>query len=71
MVNTSSVLIAAQQALAGWSQLPAGSNKSFIVTGNFLNKEIMPALLSNGIGKSATAHLVRVAHEAYGNKGYR
>lgn len=71
VVNTGSVLVAAQQALAGFAQLPASVSKTFIYTGNFLNLEIMPLLLSAGMGKAATAHLMRVASKAYADKGSR
>lgn len=64
------MLVAAQQALAGFAQMPNAS-KTFIYTGNFLNVEVMAPLLSNGIGKSATAHLLKAASEAYREKGYR
>lgn len=70
-VNTGSVLVAAQQAILGFQQLPSDVSKTVIYTGNFLNTETMPALMSGGIGKSATAHLVRVASEAYAGKGWR
>lgn len=66
MVNTTNALVAVQQLLAG----PTESKKSFIYTGNFLNVEVMPALLTNGLGKSAAAHLMHVASEAYKSKGY-
>lgn len=71
VVNVGSALVAAQQAIAGWAELPASVSKSFVYTGNFLNFEIMPALLANGIGKSAAAHLIKVASAAYADKGYQ
>ena len=70
-VNTISVHAAAKRAMAGFDQLPAESIKAFMYTGNFLNKALMPALVTNGIGKSATAHLLAVAAKAYGPKGYK
>ncbi|CAK4034489.1 Hypothetical predicted protein [Lecanosticta acicola] len=48
-VNTGSVLVAAQRAVQGFRQLSSGIPKTFIYTGNFLNKEIMPRLISNGM----------------------
>ncbi len=70
-VNTGSVLVAAQQAVEGFKKLPSGSLGTFIFTGNFLNVKTMPFLVGNGIGKSATAHLLSVASQAYAPKGFR
>ena len=70
-VNTVSTLVAARRAVQGFEQLPSQVPKSFIYTGNFLNKEVMPALISLGIGKSASAHIIAVAAKAYGQKGYK
>ncbi|EMC97066.1 hypothetical protein BAUCODRAFT_32810 [Baudoinia panamericana UAMH 10762] len=69
-VNTASVLAAAKRAIQGFAKLPSEMNKTFIYTGNLLNIEVMPALVSLGIGKSATAHLVKTAAQAYGAQGY-
>ena len=71
MINTGAVLVAAQQAVAAFAQLPASLSKTFIFTGNFLNVEILPAMVGAGMGKSASAHLMRVASEAYKEKGYQ
>ena len=70
-VNTSSALVAARRAVQGFQQLPAEVPKTFIYTGNFLNKEVMPFLMSAGMGKSASAHLMAVASKVYAPKGYR
>ena len=70
-VNTSSVLVAARKSVQGFEQLPSQIPKTFIYTGNFLNKEIMPFLMSAGMGKSASAHLISVASKSYAPKGYR
>lgn len=70
-VNTAGVLVAARRAVQGWDSLPATLPKAFIFTGNFLHTEILPAVLSAGMGKSATAHLMRVAMGVYGAKGYQ
>lgn len=63
-VNTSSVYIAIQEALAGFESLPNGVTKSFIFTGNRLNIEPIPLLLSMGAGKTA-------ATMAFKDKEYR
>ena len=70
-INTTSALAAAQQTVAGFAQLPADANKVFIYTGNFLNVKPMPPLVSLGIGKAASAHLIQVASAAYAEKGWR
>jgi NAD(P)-dependent dehydrogenase (short-subunit alcohol dehydrogenase family) len=70
IVNTGSALAAAKKAVAGFDQLPSSTSKAFIYTGNFLNKEVMPFLMSAGMGKSATAHLLATAASVYGPKGY-
>ncbi len=69
-VTTISALAAAKQAVKAFDDLPADSTKVFIYTGNFLNKTALPAVLSLGMGKSASAHLMEVAAKAYGSKGY-
>lgn len=70
-VNTSSVYATIQEALAGFENLPTGTPKTFIFTGNRLNIEPMPALVSMGAGKTAAAHLVQAASMAFKDKGYR
>jgi NAD(P)-dependent dehydrogenase (short-subunit alcohol dehydrogenase family) len=69
-INTTSVLAAAKKAVEGFERLPSTYSKAFIYTGNFLNKYLMPPLVSLGMGKSATGHLLAVASQAYGPKGY-
>ena len=70
-MNTSSVLAAAREARAVFADLPATASRTFIYTGNRLNIAPIAPLLSLGIGKSATAHLIASASEAYASKGYR
>ncbi|KAK5128085.1 hypothetical protein LTR85_005202 [Meristemomyces frigidus] len=69
-VNTAGALVAARRAVQGFEQLPSTSAKTFLYTGNFLNKHVMPLLVSAGMGKSASAHLMAVASQVYGPKGY-
>jgi hypothetical protein len=45
-VNVSSVYAAAQEAVTGFDELPKETLKHFIYTGNRLNIEPMPMLLS-------------------------
>ena len=70
-VNVTGMLVAARKAVEGFEKLPSETPKSFIYTGNFLNKEVMPPLMSLGIGKSASAHTLAVASKVYGPKGFR
>ena len=70
-VNTSSVLAAAHEARVLFDTLPSTASRTFIYTGNILNKVPIGPLLDLGIGKSATAHLIASASEAYANKGYK
>lgn len=70
-MNTGGVLVAAKRAVQGFEQLPFEVPKTFIYTGNFLNRRILPAFISQGMGKSASAHLIAVASTAYGPKEYR
>ena len=72
-VNTISPYVAAQEAVKAWETTLDGRKKSFIYTGNMLNKAIvpMPALLNLGIGKSASAFWIGVADASYKEKNYR
>ena len=65
-VNTTSVLVAAQQAVTGFKELPKTAARTFIFTGNILNVvPVAPALLEMGMGKAATAQLMMTAVAAY------
>lgn len=70
-VNINSAFAAAQQAVAGFKQLPESAARTFIYTGNVLNVTILPKMLSQGIGKSGAAHMIRAASAAYKDKGYK
>ena len=70
-INTASVLAAAHEAKAAFDELPSTASRTFIYTGNALNKFPIAPLLSLGVGKSATAHLIASASAAYEKKGYR
>lgn len=72
-VNTVSPYVAAQQAVLGWETLPREAKKTFIFTGNILNTLVfpLPALLSLGVGKAASAYWIGVADATYKAKGYR
>ena len=72
-VNTVSPYMAAQQAVQGWETLPQEIKKTFIYTGNILNTTVppVPAMLTLGIGKSASAYWVGVADGTYTSRGFR
>ncbi|KAE8451806.1 hypothetical protein EG329_002646 [Mollisiaceae sp. DMI_Dod_QoI] len=70
-INTTSVFVAAQQAVLGFEQLGEEAARTFIFTGNILNEVVMVKLLDAGMGKTATAHLVRAASEVYKGRGYK
>jgi len=71
-VNTTSVLVAAQQAVHGFKDLPKTDPRTFIYTGNILNTSPIPSLLDLGMGKSATAHLIMASAAAYSkNEGFK
>lgn len=66
---------ALQEATKAWATLPADSNlpKVFILTGNILPFAPIPPLISLGIGKAASAHLIHSATltEEFTKKGWR
>jgi hypothetical protein len=64
-------LAAAQQAVLAFQQLPPSAPKTFIYTGNILNTITMAPLLSIGVGKAATAHIIQSAAAAYQDLGFR
>ena len=70
-INTTSVFVAAQQAVLGFEKLPDSASKTFIYTGNVLNTTTIAPLLSLGVGKSATAHIIESAAKAYADRGFR
>ena len=72
-VNTLGPFVAAQQALEAWKTLPAGIKKTFIYTGNKLNVKVLPvpATITLGIGKAATAFWISLADATYKEEGVR
>jgi hypothetical protein len=70
-INTLSALAAAKEAVVSFEALPKGAARTFIFTGNILNAQLLPPLMSAGMGKSATAHMIETATEAYRDRGYR
>ncbi|EUC40725.1 hypothetical protein COCMIDRAFT_108040 [Bipolaris oryzae ATCC 44560] len=74
-VNVVSPYVAAQEAVKGWKKMgqEEGGEKTFIFTGNMLNRTILPvdALVTLGVGKSASAYWVGLADEIHKGEGYR
>ena len=70
-INTTTPFVAAQQAVDAFNQLPDTASKTFIYTGNCTNVSPIVGLMDLGIGKSATAHMIQCASEAYKDKGYK
>ncbi|KIX99398.1 uncharacterized protein Z520_04974 [Fonsecaea multimorphosa CBS 102226] len=72
-VNTLSAYVAAQQAVDGWTTLPAETKKTFIYTGNIMNVRVLPwpTMMTPGMGKSAAAYWIGLADTLYSAKGFR
>jgi len=72
-IATISAFAAAKEAVAGFDTLPEGTQRAFVYTGNILNTTVMPvpALVTLGVGKSASAYWIGTAAGAYAKKGYR
>lgn len=71
VINTTSAFVAAQQAVLGFQQLPESASRTFIYTGNCTNVMPIVKLMDLGVGKSATAHIIQCAAEAYEDKGFK
>jgi hypothetical protein len=54
-INTNSAFVAAQQAVLAFKELP----------------ESIAPLLDLGVGKSATAHIIQSASQAYADQGFK
>jgi hypothetical protein len=70
-VNTLSAIAAAKEAVVSFEALPTTAARTFIYTGNITNFEPIPGLMSLGVGKSATAHMIETAAKAYNDRGYK
>ncbi|KAM5373885.1 hypothetical protein ACJZ2D_006714 [Fusarium nematophilum] len=70
-VNTTSAFVAAQQAVLAFEGLPESASRTFIYTGNCTNVSPLVVLMGSGAGKSATAHIIQCAAEAYSSKGFK
>ncbi|KFY54220.1 hypothetical protein V496_07323 [Pseudogymnoascus sp. VKM F-4515 (FW-2607)] len=70
-VNTNSAFVAAQQAVLAFKELPDSASRTFIYTGNILNTTTIAPFLDLGVGKSATAHIIQSASQAYADEGLK
>jgi len=70
-INFISAYAAAQEAVAGWKQLPAITLKTFAFTGNVLIHTTVPLLMHLGVSKNAAAHMIQCAAMRYEKEGLR
>lgn len=70
-INNTSLYAAIKESVAGFDKLDSSVPKAFLYTGNILNTKTMPGLLTLGVGKSASAHVVELADSVYRKKGYK
>ncbi|PQE22534.1 short-chain dehydrogenase protein [Rutstroemia sp. NJR-2017a BVV2] len=62
---------AIQETIAGFRTLPESTLKTFIYTGNILNRTIYPSLVTFGAAKTAVAHMIEGASGVYAKEGFR
>ncbi|KAH8711858.1 putative short-chain dehydrogenases/reductase [Phaeosphaeriaceae sp. PMI808] len=72
-INTTSAFVAIKETLKSFasSSLTAQASKTFIYTGNAMNFASFDGLLTLGLGKSASAHMIQSAAAAFAEKGYK
>ncbi|KUJ22706.1 NAD(P)-binding protein [Mollisia scopiformis] len=70
-INIVSAYAALQQAIQAFKELPKGTPKTFIYTGNGLTHMNLPALMNNGMGKRAALYLIENAAQIHGDQGTR
>ncbi|KAH8823711.1 putative short-chain dehydrogenases/reductase [Flagelloscypha sp. PMI_526] len=68
-INSTSAFVAGKEAVKAWAT--TGTKGTFVFTGNKLNVISFPNTLSFGMGKSASASLIRSAALGYKEKGYK
>jgi NAD(P)-dependent dehydrogenase (short-subunit alcohol dehydrogenase family) len=67
-VNTTSAFVAVREALSSFEKLGHGS---FFYTGNYLPWNSHSKLMTLGVGKTASAHFVKIADEVWRGRGMR
>lgn len=70
-INTTSAYVAAQQAVAGFKELPPTAARSFFFTGNICNLVALPGFMDQAMGKAASANMIMHAAAAYKEKGFK
>ncbi|KAE9364956.1 putative short-chain dehydrogenases/reductase [Stipitochalara longipes BDJ] len=70
-INTTSAFVAIKEALKSFASLPETASRTFIYTGNAMNFASFDGLLTLGLGKSASAHMISSAAAAFEPKGYK
>lgn len=70
-INTLSALLAGQEAVKGFKQLPGSASRTFIFTGNKLNVMVWPHVVVFGMGKTASAKMIQDSSVAYRPQGYK
>ncbi|KAL7807425.1 hypothetical protein V8C26DRAFT_439338 [Trichoderma gracile] len=70
-INIVSTYAATQLAIKSFAILPPESSRAFIYTGNKQHLMVIPPLLSQGVGKSGSAHLLHYLSEEHKESGYR
>ncbi|CRG92701.1 hypothetical protein PISL3812_09767 [Talaromyces islandicus] len=70
-VNTTSTFVAIKESLASFKALPKTASRTFIFTGNAMNFLPFGGVLTLGVGKSASAHMIASAAAAYASKGFK
>ena len=72
-INTSSAILAMAESIKGFRELPASASKTFLYTGNALNVNLIPGLMTFGIAKQATAYAIHSAatNELYTKEGMK
>lgn len=70
-INTTSAFVAIKEAVASFEKVPATTARTFIYTGNAMNFSPFAGIMTLGIGKSASAHMLAAAAQAYKGKGYK
>lgn len=70
-INTTSAFVAIKEALKSFGSLPDTASRTFIYTGNAMNFASFPGIMTLGIGKSASAHMLSAAAAAYTAQGYK
>lgn len=68
-INTISLYAAVHEAVKSFDNVKA-AHKTFIYTGNLLNKIFETRFLALGVGKRASEYVLQLAQQSYGHKGF-